>query len=82
MAGHCAVPFVSNLHSRLLERAADKLGGMDEVARYLNVSELRVRIWWRGFVPPPDDVFLRLVDLLEPPPGRQTSRREKESSES
>jgi hypothetical protein len=77
---------VSNLHSRLLERAADKLGGLDEVARYLNVSDLRVRIWRRGFVAPPDDVFLRLVDLLEePPPGRPPSRpagKARESSKS
>ena len=62
---------VSQLHTQMLRRAADKLGGLDELARYLGVAPVTVRVWIRGLVAPPDDVFLILVDLLqEPPPGR------------
>jgi len=55
---------VSHLHVRLLERAAETLGGTDELCRYLGVPEVCIRVWLRGLVSPPDDVFLKLVDLL------------------
>jgi hypothetical protein len=62
---------VSQLHAQLLQRAVEKLGGLEEAARYLGVPEVRLRIWMRGLLAPPDDVFLRLVDLLlETPPPR------------
>jgi hypothetical protein len=55
----------------MLQCAADKLGGMEELARYLGVAPVSVRVWMRGLISPPDDIFLRLVDLLqEPPPAR------------
>ena len=52
----------------MLERAAGILGGPGEVADYLHVAPAWVRIWMRGVCAPPDDVFLRLVDLLSAPP--------------
>jgi hypothetical protein len=55
---------VTDLHARLLERAAEILGGPDEVAAYLGVSRSHVRIWMRGMFSPPDEVFLKLVDLV------------------
>lgn len=58
----------------MLKRAAEKLGGTQELGRYLQVPEVRIRVWMRGRISPPDDVFLRLVDLLEPPPGQLSSR--------
>jgi hypothetical protein len=62
---------VSLLHAQLLQRAVEKLGGIEEAARYLGVPEVRMRIWMRGLLALPDDLFLRLVDLLlEPPPPR------------
>ena len=63
---------MSQLHSRMLQRAADKLGGLNELASYLGVAPVSVRVWMRGFISPPDEIFLRLVDLLEepPPPAR------------
>lgn len=65
---------MSQLHSRMLQRAADKLGGTDALARYLGVAPVSVRVWLRGFISPPDDIFLRLVDLLqEPPPARPSA---------
>ena len=67
---------MSQLHSRMLLRAADKLGGMDELAGYLGVAPVSVRVWMRGFISPPDEIFLRLVDLLqEPPPHGRSSAR-------
>jgi hypothetical protein len=54
----------------MLQRAAEKLGGPEELARYLGASETRLRIWQRGLVAPPDEVFLLLVDLLQEPPPR------------
>lgn len=60
---------MSQLHAQMLQRAVEKLGGTEEAARYLGVPEVRLRIWLRGLLAPPDDLFLRLVDLLlEPPP--------------
>ena len=60
----------------MLERAADRLGGMDDLARYLDASPILLRVWLRGLASPPDEVFLKLVDLLqEPPPGPRLSAR-------
>jgi len=59
---------VGNLHSRLLERAIVILGGLDEVAAYLDVSATHVRIWMRGILSPPPEVFLKLVDLVSEAP--------------
>ena len=71
---------MSQLHARLLHRAAEQLGGVEELARYLQVSEVHVRIWQRGAIPPPDHIFLRLVDLLvEPPPDRRPGAGSRES---
>lgn len=62
---------MAQVHARLLERAVEILGGQAEVAGYLGVSRAHVRIWMRGICSPPDDVFLKLVDLLgEMPPVR------------
>ncbi len=60
----------------MLQRAADKLGGMDELAGYLGVAPVSLRVWMRGLISPPDAIFLRLVDLLqEPPPRARSSAR-------
>jgi hypothetical protein len=56
----------------MLQRAADKLGGVNPLASYLGIAPVSVRVWMRGFISPPDEIFLRLVDLLQesPPPPR------------
>lgn len=56
----------------MLQRAADKLGGVSPLASYLGVAPVSLRVWMRGFISPPDEIFLRLVDLLQepPPPAR------------
>jgi hypothetical protein len=45
-------------------RAAETLGGVPAVARYLRASPGSVEDWLAGNMPIPDMVFLRLVDLL------------------
>jgi hypothetical protein len=60
---------VSDLHARLLERAVEILGGPEEAAAYLGVPVRHLRIWMRGSFSPPVDVFLKLVDLVNPPTG-------------
>jgi hypothetical protein len=64
---------MGNVHARLLERAIVILGGLD-----LDVSATHVRIWRRGVLLPPPEVFLKLVDLVseaplraEPPPHEE-----------
>lgn len=54
----------------MLERAAEILGGADQLAAYLGVSLAHLRIWMRGMFAPPADVFLKLVDLLSEQTGK------------
>ena len=39
-------------------------GGADALARQLQVPPSAVRFWLNGSSPLPDDIFLKLVDLL------------------
>lgn len=67
---------MSKLHARMLERANDLLGSEAAVSAYLGVSVARLRVWMNGRISPPDDVFLKLVDLVnEPPPSLARRRR-------
>jgi hypothetical protein len=59
----------------MLQRAVEILGGPCEVAEYLGVSPGWVRIWMRGMFSLPDDVFLKLVDLLSALPGGASEQR-------
>jgi hypothetical protein len=52
------------LHAQLLQRASEILGGSEQLESFLDVSEARLRRWSRGITPLPDDVFLKLVDLV------------------
>ena len=52
------------VYSRALARAAQILGGTEELRCFLNVPQSLVDLWLGGHVMPPDDVFLRVVDLL------------------
>ena len=49
---------------RALERALDMLGGLDALARHLEVPARRLGLCLRGTASTPSDVFLRVVDLL------------------
>ena len=52
------------LYSRTLARAAEILGGAEALRAHLGVSMRRLALWMHGYAQPPDEVFLRVVDLL------------------
>ena len=54
-----------NVRSRTLAKAAQIAGGEESLRRRLNVSALLLGIWISGVQPPPTDVFLQAVDIVE-----------------
>jgi hypothetical protein len=54
-----------NVRSRTLAKAAQIAGGQESLRRRLNVSALLLGIWISGVQPPPTDVFLKAVDIVE-----------------
>ncbi len=50
---------------RALSRGAEILGGRSRLRAYLNVSAVLLGFWMNGTLPPPPDVFLKVVDLIE-----------------
>ncbi|HEX2197183.1 MAG TPA: hypothetical protein VHG88_00980 [Burkholderiales bacterium] len=52
------------IHKRALQRAIEQAGGVEPLARELEVPVSAVRFWMSASSPLPDDVFLKLVDLL------------------
>ena len=48
----------------MLERAAELVGGREQLRRYLDVTAVQLGLWMQGRSSPPDTVFLRLADLL------------------
>ena len=53
------------IYSRTLQKAAEKLGGERALARYLQVPLPDLFVWMSpGSVPPPQDIFLRAVDVV------------------
>jgi hypothetical protein len=53
------------VHTRTLVKAADVVGGSEALRRRLNVSALVLGLWMSGVQPPPMDVFLKAVDIVE-----------------
>jgi hypothetical protein len=49
---------------RLLEQAATRLGGVENLAKKLGVTQRAMKLYLSGAAPVPDALFLRLVDLL------------------
>jgi len=49
---------------RVLQRAAEVLGGVEELRLCLDVSPARLDAWMQGLAKPPDAVLLRLADAL------------------
>jgi hypothetical protein len=52
------------VHKRALKRAIDLAGGLEPLARHLKLPPTAVKFWLNASSPLPDDVFLKLVDLL------------------
>ena len=54
----------SRVHTQALRRAADILGGPVQLRGYLKVSALVLTLWMSGATATPNDVFLKVVDLI------------------
>ena len=52
------------VYARTLHRACEMLGGVDALARQLNVSEATLTRWIGGLEQPPLDKFLAAVDIV------------------
>jgi hypothetical protein len=71
------------MQAHVLARAAEVLGGVDELASRLEISPGVVRVWMDGKLSLPQRVFFDLVDIIsetdarrEPPKGE--AQREKD----
>jgi hypothetical protein len=53
------------VRAKALRRAAELLGGTPQLRKYLRVSALSLSVWISGAEPPPTDVFLRAVDVID-----------------
>jgi len=54
------------VHTRVLHRACQIVGGVEQLARQLRVSRAQLHAWLEGEEPPPPAVFLKAVDLVLP----------------
>ena len=47
-----------------MTRAAQTVGGVEQLAKRLGFSHVMVRAWMAGSAKPPDDVFFKAVAIL------------------
>jgi hypothetical protein len=52
------------LQPTLLRRAAEIVGGRQQLCEYLGVSRARLNLWLESRIRLPDPIFLRAVDLI------------------
>ena len=64
------MPGRKELYAQTLQRAATKVGGVDELSKRLQVRSRFIVSWIEGKGIPPKDVFLRAADLLYAPGER------------
>jgi len=55
----------ASIKVRVLHDACLKLGGEAHLAEYLDVAVRVVDSWLKGRAIPPDEIFLKCLDLLE-----------------
>jgi hypothetical protein len=55
---------VPSVHAKTLQRAAEIVGGEQELALRLQVTPSHLALWIQGIEQPPGDIFLRAVDLV------------------
>ena len=56
----------TTVHTRVLHRACQKLGGVGQLAEFLHVPAATVYRWLDGESTPPTSIFLKAVDLVMP----------------
>lgn len=54
------------VHTRVLHRACQILGGVQALAKHLGVSVTTAHRWLEGEDEPPPGIFLKAVDLILP----------------
>lgn len=59
------------VYTRVLHRACQTLGGVEQLAAHLRVSVALVHRWLEGDDVPPSHIFLNAVDLVLPTWGPQ-----------
>ena len=64
------------LYRRALANAVHAAGGEEPLREYLNVNDVTFRTWLTGLKPIPENVFLRLIDLLLDPPNKPSAPRQ------
>lgn len=72
-----------DVRARTLKRAAEIMGGEQQLALYLKVTPSHLALWLQGIEVPPDHIFLKAVDLVtehdtlprSPSPGKQAVSR-------
>jgi hypothetical protein len=52
------------VHKRALQRAVELAGGVEPLSIHLHVPATAIRFWLNASSPLPDDIFLKIVDLL------------------
>jgi hypothetical protein len=66
-----APPRRVTVHTRVLHRACQIVGGVHQLARHLKVSRTLLHSWLEGEELPPPAMFLQAVDLVLPTWGPQ-----------
>ena len=59
-----APPEHASVHSRALHRACLIVGGIEHLARRLEVSAMELEQWMRGMQSPPERAFLESVEII------------------
>ena len=59
-----APPEHASVYARTLHRACLVLGGVEQLAKHLEASDVDLRRWLRGEVQPPERVFLAAVEVV------------------
>jgi hypothetical protein len=59
-----APPQDSTVYARTLHRACLVVGGMQQLARHLEVAEESLRRWITGEVEPPEPIFFACVEIV------------------
>jgi len=59
------------VYTRVLHRACQILGGVEQLAAHLRVSSVLLYRWLEGEDVPPSNIFLNAVDLVLPTWGPQ-----------
>jgi hypothetical protein len=73
------MPADQQLYQRALSNAVRVTGGEDALREYLDVPSTTLRTWLTGLKPIPENVFLKVIDLLldpKTPPITRFSRVE------